>query len=171
MYSMFFWSSSDSWQLKIYYIPWPAKKLLPKFLTKFVCQKQPKSVQPAQPTGQSCQKTNFKKTYYNNLMSTDLYTIVRSLRHVFYIKSRQTRHVFKMFVIVIFNLSNTTRIGIDFTKTLTTDIKCFTTIFRSVSTWGVYTRCIQEVTTRSIYTKYLHKVDPFFSCSFLFLNV
>jgi hypothetical protein len=28
-----------------------------------VCQKQPKAVQPAQPTSQSCQKTNFKKTY------------------------------------------------------------------------------------------------------------
>ncbi len=43
--------------VEIYYIPWPAKKkLLPKFLTKVVCQKQPKSVQPAQPTGQSCQK-------------------------------------------------------------------------------------------------------------------
>ncbi len=39
--------------------------MLPKFLTKVVCQKQPKSVQPAQPTGQSCQKTNFKKTYGN----------------------------------------------------------------------------------------------------------
>ncbi len=49
-----------------YYIPWPAKKkLLPKFLTKFVCPKQPKSVQPAQPTGQSCQKTNFKKHMVN----------------------------------------------------------------------------------------------------------
>jgi len=33
-YSMFFWSSFDSWQLKIYYIPWPAKKLL-RYMNSF----------------------------------------------------------------------------------------------------------------------------------------
>jgi len=50
--------------VEIYYIPWPAKKnCCPKFVHKFVCQKQPKTVQPAQPTSQSCQKTNFKRTY------------------------------------------------------------------------------------------------------------
>ncbi len=47
--------------VKIYYIPWPAKKLLPKILTKLVCQKQPKAVQPAQPTSQSCQKNELQK--------------------------------------------------------------------------------------------------------------
>ncbi len=35
--------------VKIYYIPWPAKKLLPKILTKLVCQKQPKAMQPKLP--------------------------------------------------------------------------------------------------------------------------
>ncbi len=59
----------------IYYIPWPPKKLLPKFLTKFVCQKQTKSVQPAQPTGQSCQKMNFKKTYGSLYRSSSLMSV------------------------------------------------------------------------------------------------
>jgi len=31
---MFILSLSDSWQLRIYYIPWPAKKLLPKIPTQ-----------------------------------------------------------------------------------------------------------------------------------------
>jgi len=47
--------------------------LLPKILTKLVCQKQPKAVQPAKPTSQSCQKTNFKKTYINADTLIDMY--------------------------------------------------------------------------------------------------
>ncbi len=51
----------------IYYIPWPAKKnCCPKFLHKFVFQTQPKTVQPAQPTSQSCQK---KKTSNKHMVS------------------------------------------------------------------------------------------------------
>jgi len=42
--------------VEIYYIPWPPKKLLPKILTKLVCQKQ-----PAQPTSKSCQKNELQK--------------------------------------------------------------------------------------------------------------
>ncbi len=63
------------WQeaVRIYYIPWPAKKnCCPKFLHKLVCQKQPKSVQPAQPTGQCCQKMSFKKTYGTKFVFTEL---------------------------------------------------------------------------------------------------
>jgi len=52
--------------VEIYYIPWPTKKLLPKILTKLVCQKQPKAVQPAQPTSQSCQKKQTSKKHTQN---------------------------------------------------------------------------------------------------------
>jgi hypothetical protein len=62
-YHMFVLSSSDRRLYEFTTYLGPLKKLLPKFLTKVVCQKQPKSVQPAQPTGQCSQETNFKKTY------------------------------------------------------------------------------------------------------------
>ncbi len=42
------------------------------------------------------------------------------------------------------------------------DNRYFTTIFRSMSTRGVYTRCLHEVSTRSIYTKW----TPYFSIIF-----
>jgi hypothetical protein len=42
-YRMFFWSSSDSWQLRINYIPWPAKKLLPKIPTQTCLPKAAKN--------------------------------------------------------------------------------------------------------------------------------
>ena len=41
----------------------PLKNCCPKFSHKFVCPKWPQTVQPAQPIGQSCQKTNFKQTF------------------------------------------------------------------------------------------------------------
>ncbi len=53
---------------EICYMPWPAKKLLPKTLIpmipcKFDCQSSPKNEQPAQPIGQTCQKrTKLDKT-------------------------------------------------------------------------------------------------------------
>jgi hypothetical protein len=60
VHSKFVWQEA----VGIYHITWPAKKnCCPKFLHKFVCQKQPKTVQPVQPTSQSCKKMNFKWTY------------------------------------------------------------------------------------------------------------
>jgi len=61
-YSMFTLSSSNRRQQGFTTYLGPLKNCCPKFLHKFVCQKQPKTVQPAQPTSQSC-KNHFKQTY------------------------------------------------------------------------------------------------------------
>ncbi len=64
IYCMFVLSSSDRRLYEFTTYLGPLKNCCPKFVHKLVCQKQPKSVQPAQPTGQCCQKKNFKKAYY-----------------------------------------------------------------------------------------------------------
>ncbi len=60
-YRLFVLSSSDRRQQRFTTYLGPLKKLLPKILTKLDCQKQPKAVQPAQPTSQSCQKNELQK--------------------------------------------------------------------------------------------------------------
>ena len=49
----------------IYYLTWPAKKLLPKTLTQVYLPIQPKTEQPAQPISQSSLKMNLKNTSLN----------------------------------------------------------------------------------------------------------
>jgi len=55
------WFVAHLQTLRVYKLTTYAKKLLPKILTKLVCQKQPKAVQPAQPISQSCQKNELQK--------------------------------------------------------------------------------------------------------------
>jgi len=70
----------------IYYIPWPAKKLLLKIFTQVCLPDTAKTGQPAHPTSQSCQKKkNFKQTYDMKLFCTAL----SSLQFVFVIFSRR----------------------------------------------------------------------------------
>jgi hypothetical protein len=64
IYRMFILSSSNRRLYKFTTYLGPLKNCCPKFPHKLVCHKQPKTVQPALPTSQSCRKTNFKKTYY-----------------------------------------------------------------------------------------------------------
>jgi len=67
MYGIFILSSSDRRQQVLTTYLGPLKNCCPKFLHKFVCKKQSKTVQPAQPTSQSCQK--------NELLMNIWYTI------------------------------------------------------------------------------------------------
>jgi len=49
--------------------------LLPKFLHKLVCHKQPKTVQPAQPTSQSCQKNELQKNIRYHMTNNKLFRV------------------------------------------------------------------------------------------------
>ncbi len=61
---MFILSSSDSWQLRIYYIPWPAKKnAAQNFYTNLPAKNSQNLCSPHSQLAKTAKKQNFKKTY------------------------------------------------------------------------------------------------------------
>ncbi len=80
IYCMFFLSSSDSWQLKIYYIPWPPKKIAAQISYQVGLPKTAKIC--------AARTANWPKLPKNELQKNIWYVVENSLiRHLWMLKS------------------------------------------------------------------------------------
>ena len=82
IYRMFFWSSSDSWQLRIYYIPWPAKKLLPKIPTQTCLPKTAKNCAASTANWPKLPKNELQKNILYIKMTTEFKSKGSELRYL-----------------------------------------------------------------------------------------